>query len=386
MKALVLGIGLQGRAVVHDLDRSPLVSEVIAADLDPNAVQQVLRKLGCKRSRAVRCDVANPEELTSVVAHSAARVVVCMVPPAFQQRVARACIDAGAHFVSSSYTGGVAALDAQARDRGLVMLTEFGLDPGIDLVMAREVVAEFDEVVGLHMYGGGIPEAEAADNALRYKVTWTFEGVLGAYRRPARLLCDGKELSIDGERIFQSEHTSVIEVPGLGPLEAYPNGDAVHYAPLFGLGPSLRDLGRFALRWPGHCAFWRTVAALGMLRDEPIDVDGVKVAPRTFMARLLEPQLQFNDRQRDLAILRVHAWGTRKGEAHDVTLDLIDRRDLETGLFAMNRTVGYTAAVGAQMILAGELPGPGLLSPARDISPSRLFEELRARGMQVVRR
>jgi saccharopine dehydrogenase-like NADP-dependent oxidoreductase len=34
MKALVLGIGLQGKAVVHDLDKSRLITEIIAADTD----------------------------------------------------------------------------------------------------------------------------------------------------------------------------------------------------------------------------------------------------------------------------------------------------------------------------------------------------------------
>jgi lysine 6-dehydrogenase len=379
MKALVLGIGLQGRAVVHDLDRCGI--DVIAADLDENAVSQTLRKLGCTRSRAVRAD-----DLDRVVRESKADVVVCMVPPAFQEHVARAAIDAGAHFVSSSYAGPVAALHAQARERGLVMLPEIGLDPGIDLVMAHSVLSEFDAVVGLQMYGGGIPEAGADDNPLRYKVTWTFEGVLGAYKRPAKLLRDGVEISIDGEQIFRPENTTTIDIPGLGPLEAYPNGNAVHYASLFGLGPSLRNLGRFALRWPGHCAFWSTVAALGFLRDEPIAVDGMQVPPRKFVARLLEPQLRFADHERDMAILRVRAWGTRKAMPHEVTLDLIDRRDLSTGLYAMNRTVGYSASIGAQMILRKEITAPGVLNPARDIPIEPFFKELRARGMELVRR
>ncbi|MBI5536126.1 MAG: saccharopine dehydrogenase NADP-binding domain-containing protein [Deltaproteobacteria bacterium] len=384
MKALVLGIGLQGRAVVHDLDRCGF--EVIAADVDAGAVSKSLEQLGCSKARAVSLDVARGEQLHAFVRDTAPSVVVCMVPPAFQEQVAQAALDAGAHFVSSSYTGPVASLDAQARARGLVMLPEIGLDPGIDLVMAHSVLSEFDEVVGLHMYGGGIPEAGADDNPLRYKVTWTFEGVLGAYKRPAKLLREGVEVSIDGERIFRPENTSTIDVPGLGPLEAYPNGDAVHYASLFGLGPSLRDLGRFALRWPGHCAFWSTVAALGFLRDEPIAVDGVQVPPRKFVARLLEPQLRFADQERDLAILRVRAWGTRRGKPHEVTLDLIDRRDLSTGLYAMNRTVGYSASIGAQMILRGEITAPGVLNPARDIPIEPFFKELRARGMELVRR
>ncbi len=42
MKAIVLGIGLQGKAVIHDLEKSELISEIVAADIplfDQNLLQ-----------------------------------------------------------------------------------------------------------------------------------------------------------------------------------------------------------------------------------------------------------------------------------------------------------------------------------------------------------
>lgn len=386
MKVFVAGVGRQGRAVVHDLERCELVGEIVAADQEVTRVERELERLGCRKARAVALDVTRPEDLEQAVRASGAAVVVCMVPPAHQLAVARAALAAGAHFVSSSYTGALVELDAQARAEGLCLLPEMGFDPGIDLLMARAAVAELDEVIGLRTYGGGIPERAAADNPLRYKITWTFDGVLSAYRRPARLRRDGLEVSIPGEDIFREEHTSVVELPGLGALEAYPNGDALRYAPIFGLGPELRDLGRFAVRWPGHCAFWRTLVELGFLKEESIAVDSTQVSPVRFLARLLEPSLGYAPDERDLAVIRVDAWGKRDGAPRRVVLDLVDRRDLTTGLFAMNRAVGYTAAIGAQMVLRGEIEGAGLLSPARDVPIERVLAELRARGMDVVRR
>jgi saccharopine dehydrogenase-like NADP-dependent oxidoreductase len=379
MKVLVFGIGLQGRAVVHDLARSGV--EVLAADANEAAARSALGSLGCGTVPVLRAEVSDWQGAAQVIRDSGAGLVVCMVPPALQLAVARAALDSGAHFVSTSYAGEVGTLHEQARAKGLSLLPEIGLDPGIDLVMARAAVGALDQVHGLRMYGGGIPERAAAGNPLGYKITWTFEGVLGAYRRAARLLRDGQAVSIDGESIFQAQNVATIELPETGALEAYPNGDALPYAGLLGLGEGLRELGRYALRWPGHSAWWRVMASLGFLRDEPIEVEGALVAPRKFVARLLEPQLQFGEGERDLAILRVHAWGTRQGRAHEVTLDLVDRRDLATGLFAMNRTVGYAASIGAQMLLRGELSTPGLLSPARDIPPEPFFAALRARGM-----
>jgi saccharopine dehydrogenase-like NADP-dependent oxidoreductase len=383
MKVLVVGVGLQGRAVVHDLESAAGVSEVVAADLDFDTVAERLARLGCRKACPASLNVARTDELRRTVGELRPDVVVCMVPPAFQVAVARAALAAGAHFVSSSYAEAVGELQGEAERRGRVLLPEMGLDPGIDLVMARAAVAALDEVYGLHMWGGGIPEASAADNPLRYKVTWTFDGVLLAYRRAARLLRGGEEVAIPGEHIFDAPHISTLDVPGVGTLEAYPNGDAMHYRELYGLGPALRDLGRFTLRWPGHGTYWRTMAGLGFLADERIAVEGARVSPRRFLARLLEPQLQYGAGERDLTILRVHAWGRKGGAAQSVTLDMLDRRDLRTGLFAMNRAVGYTASIGAQLILDGTIVRPGLCSPARDVPPERLFVELRARGMNV---
>ena len=64
---------------------------------------------------------------------------------------------------------------------------------------------------------------------------------------------------------------------------------------------------------------------------------------------------------------------------------MIDRRDLETGLLAMQRTVGYTASIGAQMILSGQITKRGLLTPTRDIPSDMLIEELGKREITIQR-
>lgn len=51
----------------------------------------------------------------------------------------------------------------------------------------------------------------------------------------------------------------------------------------------------------------------------------------------------------------------------------------------MNRTVGYTASIGAQMILRGDIRKRGLLSPLSDVPTDMFFTELRQRGITVQR-
>ena len=75
--------------------------------------------------------------------------------------------------------------------------------------------------------------------------------------------------------------------------------------------------------------------------------------------------------------------GTKAGKKIKITYDMLDQRDPETGLFAMNRTVGYTASIVAQMIANGEVKKKGLLTPVRDIPYKRFLEEIRRRGITI---
>ena len=62
-KVLVLGLGLQGKAVIHDLEQGDLVSEIVVADMDLDATQGYLERKGYTRSRAVALDAAREDQL-----------------------------------------------------------------------------------------------------------------------------------------------------------------------------------------------------------------------------------------------------------------------------------------------------------------------------------
>jgi saccharopine dehydrogenase-like NADP-dependent oxidoreductase len=262
-----------------------------------------------------------------------------------------------------------------------------GMDPGIDLILGRLAVDELDVVHGMRSYGAGLPEpACAADNPIHYKITWTFEGVLKAYMRPARFLRDGKEVAIPGGQIFRKENGHTLEVPGVGAMDAYYNGDAIRYIDVFGLGSELREMGRFAMRWPGHNQFWDVMAELGFLDETRTRIGNTEISPRQFVLEHLTPRLQFQDSERDMVIIRVEAWGLKNSRPLRVAYELIDYRDLTTGLFAMNRTVGFTSSIAAQLVLAGKIRKTGVLTPARDVPALEVVRELEKRGMKVQRR
>ena len=87
-----------------------------------------------------------------------------------------------------------------------------------------------------------------------------------------------------------------------------------------------------------------------------------------------------------MVIIRVEAWGLKNSRPLRVAYELIDYRDLASGLFAMNRAVGFTTSIGAQLILAGKIQKAGVLTPVRDVPALEVVRELEKRGMKVQRR
>lgn len=207
--------------------------------------------------------------------------------------------------------------------------------------------------------------------------------MLNAYNRPARVLRDGRPVDVPAEELLTPSNRHSVHIDGVGDLEAFPNADAVAYAECFGIQEQLRSTGRYSMRWPGHCDLLWQLIRLGLLSDDPIAVEGCSLAPRAFLRDALAPKLQYGPDERDLAILRVDARGHKDGEFTEIVDELIDRRDLASGWFAMNRTVGVTASVVAQMILRGDISRRGVGSPTSDIPGEALLARLRERGIEV---
>ena len=386
MKVLLLGVGMQGKATLHDLHQSDQISEILAADYDHEALANHVAVQGYgKKVRTQAIDAGDVQALNGVMTTFRPNIVIDLAPVPYHPIIVKSAVKHHAHYLNASYASSeMTDLAREAADRNLVILPEFGLDPGMDLVMLGEAMREFDQVDGILSYGAGFPESAAADNPIKYKIAWTFEGVLRSYRRAAQVIRDGQPVEISDRDMFRPEHMHERDIPGLGLLEAAPNGDAIKYAELLGLPlAQLRELGRYTLRWPGHNAFWRTMVDLGLLDAEPVLVDGVSVDRRRYLVAALEPVLQYAADERDVVIVRIEVSGTKNGRRQRAVYQVIDKRDLETGFTGMQRTVGFTISIGALMIASGQIVKRGLLSPLGDVPYAPYAEALRARGIKV---
>jgi len=394
-KVLLLGLGMQGKATLHDLNESDTVSEILVGDKDID--DDYIQELDSEKVRALKMNASSSEQVSDLM--DKVDLVIELLSPGFSFTIAELAVKNGVHLVSTMYLQdpeqnnaektesgekSLDELDKKAKEKGVVILPEFGLDPGLDLILAKQAARDLDEVDGLYCYGAGIPAYEDADNPLKYKFTWSVEGLLKTYKRPARILKNGKVVDIPEKEIFLEENIHRLDLEEIeAVLECYPNGNALKYAEKLWID-DLENMGRYTCRWEGHSDFWRTMVKSGFLDEEPVEVDGDKVSPIRFVAELLKSQDKFwlKDDERDIAMVRVEAQGIKDGEKVRKVYQLIDERDLETGFTAMQRTVGFTASIGAQMILDGELEQRGLLSPT-DIQLSQISKKLEKREIHI---
>lgn len=380
MKIAVLGgLGLQGRAAIADLVASAGVEEVVCVDTAPDGAARLGGLTDLARVRFVVPEGAIAPVLANVL--SGVDAAIDLLPQPLMREAVQAAIATRTPLVTTNYGKTIADLAPAAQKAGVSIMTECGLDPGIDLVLYARAARQFDAITAIDSYCGGIPEPKAMAKPLCYKVSWNFDMVLMSQNRDSVLVEDGKRVDVPAGQQHDNPFIHQIEVEELGRLEAFPNGDAAHYAGMLAAAKGLQRSGRYSLRWPGWSAFWAPLKELGFLSEDK--VPGVGASPREFLGRLLGPRLQYGTDEKDLCVMRNVFTGIQGGRRKTVTSDLVIERDLASGLFGMSLGVGYPASIVAQMLARGEITEPGLLNPLLHVPDGRFLDELARRGIRV---
>ena len=381
--AVLGGMGLQGRAALLDLTRSKGVEKVLCADAvlsgDLGKIEKFIDR---SKVEMVKMDGSSKPDIVRVL-KKRADVAIDLLPIQLMPLAFEAAIEAGVSLVSTNYAHTMKHLHEPALAAGVALMPECGLDPGIDLVICGQAAREFDEIHVINSYCGGFPEKKACTNPLNYKISWNWDMVLRSHKRPAVMIKDRQRVSLSAEEQHREDMITTVDFPGLGGVEAIPNGDAVAYTDLLGITKTVREAGRYTLRWPGWSSIIRPLKKLGFLSEEPIDVDGCLVSPHQFMVKHLEPRLQYRDDEKDLVAMLNVFEGIKKGRKASWASSLLLERDLETGLMAMNISVSGPASIVAQMLGRGEITTRGLLSPAVDVPYEPFMKELERRGIVI---
>ena len=210
-----------------------------------------------------RIAVLEPEALAASLA--AGDILVSMYPADWHQRLAELALSRKAHFIASSYiTPAMRALDGAAREAGVAIVNEVGLDPGIDHLMAHRLMADYrasrafhpGNVLSFQSLCGGLPKEP---NAFRYKFSWSPVGVLKALRAPSRSIRDFTELAMT--RPWEAVTRYAAPAPISETFEVYPNRDSLPYLSEYGFEPSwkVKDFVRGTLRLNGWSDAWLPV-------------------------------------------------------------------------------------------------------------------------------
>ncbi|MEE2816451.1 MAG: saccharopine dehydrogenase family protein [Pseudomonadota bacterium] len=192
-------------------------------------------------------------------------VIVSMLPGDWHVELAELAIAHGAHFVSSSYIApDMRALDQKAKDAGVCLINEVGLDPGIDHLMAHALVADYkasdafdsENELSFISYCGGIPKTP---NPFRYKFSWSPLGVLKALRSPSRSIRDFKELDV--ARPWDAISTYEAPLPTAESFEVYPNRDSIPFMAQYEFETDwkVKEFVRGTLRLNGWSDAWADV-------------------------------------------------------------------------------------------------------------------------------
>lgn len=421
-RVLVLGAGLVARPLVDYLLNNGYRVKVASRTLSKAESLIESRSEG----EAIQFNIAQDRSsLNDLV--SDADLAVSLLPYIYHFEVAKACLAERKPLVTTSYVSDeMQALDRAAREAGVILLNEIGLDPGIDHMSAMRVIDRVHDddgdIKAFRSFCGGLPAPDANDNPLGYKFSWSPRGVVLAGRNAARFLEHSHMVDIPNERLFASHYVTWVD--GLGDFEAYPNRNSLPYVERYGI-PETETMYRGTLRNLGWCdvmlklnqlgyfsleeqanlpamTFRQVMAALiGQEAGEDLEqavarqlnlsptsgvmttlnwlglFDDERVPERTTVLdvladRMLE-RMPYREGERDMIVL-VHEFQAAYGEREEsITSTLIDFGTPE-GETAMARTVGTPAAVAARMILEGaiDLTGvhipvlPGIYEPVLD--------------------
>ena len=376
MNVLLLGGGAQGKAALFDLIKNSDYN-IIVADNNLEGISNFIgaQNLDESRIELVEVDANSKDDVVSLF--DRVDIVLDLLPTIFRKFMTEIAIETKTNIVNTSFHSHIEHLSNDAVVADIIVMPEVGLDPGIDLVLAGKAVELFDEIDYFNSACGGVPSIDACDNPLNYKVSWNFEGVLSAYKRPGDVIENGEIVSVNPDNVFDFSKEIIVE--GVGKMDIYPNGYASTYASLLDLSGKVKNMGRYTLRWAGHSDFWKKIVSLGLIDDEPV----LGISPRQYLAKVLEPKLQYGEDEKDLVVLRNEFRGLINGEKKTLIQTLIDERDLETGLMAMNRTVGFTASIVTKMILEGKIQDKGILSPTKNIPFDEFLSELEKRKIKI---
>ncbi len=434
-KILILGAGMSSSTLIrYLLDHSGDNNwQVTVADRD--YALALSRVGGHSCGRAVSFDMNDPGSSSHLIgSHD---VVVSMLPARMHSRVARYCLEQRCHMITASYVSDeMRTLDGPARETGIALINELGVDPGIDHMSSMKLVDNIRSQGGsiqLFMSStGGLMAPEYDNNPWNYKFTWNPRNVVLAGQGMSMFIRNGRYKYIPYHQLFTRTQSTTI--PGYGRFEVYPNRDSLKYREIYGL-ENIPTIFRGTLRRPGFCEAWNALVQLGMtdnsqeikdlkgmswrqftnsfLRYDPEEKVENKVCqylnlkhqgevmkklqwlglfeeqpvnmqhgtPAQILQNLLEEKWALEKGDKDMIVMQHKIRYTLKDQLKEVTASMVVK-GREAPHTAMAITVGMPVAIAVKLLLTGIIKGTGIQLPTRPAMYNPILRELETNGIR----
>ncbi|MGZ4091215.1 MAG: saccharopine dehydrogenase C-terminal domain-containing protein, partial [Bacteroidia bacterium] len=180
-KILIIGAGRSATSLIDYMLKSSIEFDwkITVADADKKLAEQKIHEH--ENATAISFNITEEEKRREVIQQH--DFVISMLPAFMHGDVARDCVEYGKHMATASYVSAeMKALHETAKEKGLILLNECGLDPGIDHASAMKVIDEIKEkggeVVSFKSFCGGLVAPESNDNPWGYKFSWNPRNVV----------------------------------------------------------------------------------------------------------------------------------------------------------------------------------------------------------------
>ncbi len=389
MKALVIGAGGMGRAAAWDLARQPGMDLVRLVDRSTEVLVAAERELA--RALASGSHGNPPARVETEVfdldgSDGQAKllrgfdVALSATDYRYNATLTRAAIEAKTHLCDLGGNLPIVhrqlAMSDDAQRRGVTVVPDCGLAPGLACQLAALGVERLDTTDSVRLRVGGLPAHPRPP--LGYKLVFSVRGLTNEYLETTEVVREGQLAQVPS-----LDDLETIDFPApFGEMEAFNTSGGASTLTRT-LRSRVRNLDYKTIRYPGHCAVFAALRDLGFLSEQSIDDTGL--VPRQFTERLLSRAL-VDETDTDVVLMRIEVTGTRAGEPVSQYFEMIDRHHPDTGHSAMARTTGYSAAAVAYMLAAGAIRQRGVLPGEHALPLEEYLVAVRARGLDISER
>ncbi len=360
MKYLVLGGGLQGKAVAYDLLNFDTGCEVIVGDIDENRLSDVRQLVGAFNISTVKVDIFDMESTINLISKVDFVINSLPHPWEYTESFYKACCKVKTKALLTDYWEWKRQyeFDEGLKRVGSLVVPGLGIVPGLGNICVGQLAYEFDQLEEAVIYCGGLP-VERGATPFDYMVLFNVEALLDLYLTDPEVIEDGK--TVVKKHLYDIE---TFFIPGYGQV------DALKTDGLYSLNKTMKEKGvkrlsEATLRYPGHYQTMKLLEKYGFFAKEPIDINGIKVSPRDLAESVLNKTLKKIPGVRDFTYLLVKGKGLKAGKYVEKSYELLDYSDEEVGLTSMERTTAYPSSVAAIMLANEDFGMLGVVEPER---------------------